>query len=387
MTKNLNFDWVLDDIYQMKALFLHFFDVAEHSGISKKIFAQINALRLNGVETDFCHLKIDSDGVQRRVCGDIIIDDFGNSYATKFIKWFKFKNLTKFILDNNYDLLYIRSFYNTSPQLLRMLNNLNRAGVKVVIEFPTYPYDSEIVGAEIKIRLISYMNRILRHRLSKYVHRAITFSEAQAIHGIKTIQISNGIEFESIKLKERLHTGSVINLIGVAEVHLWHGYDRVIYGLADYYSVKRDVDVVFNIVGDGDTRENERLKSIVKRLNMEKYIIFSGYLAGRLLDEAFDNSHFGIASLARHRTNISVIKTLKNREYAARGIPFIYSENDSDFDNMPYVIKAIADDTPINISDILEFLRTFRMDPSEIRESIIDKLSWKIQMQKVVDNL
>lgn len=48
----------------------------------------------------------------------------------------------------------------------------------------------------------------------------------------------------------------------------------------------------------------------------------------------------GIASLGRHRNGITRIKTLKNREYAARGIPFVYSENDSDFDGMPYVMKA-----------------------------------------------
>ncbi len=34
----------------------------------------------------------------------------------------------------------------------------------------------------------------------------------------------------------------------------------------------------------------------------------------------------GIASLGRHRNGITRIKTLKNREYAARGIPFVYSE-------------------------------------------------------------
>ncbi len=40
--------------------------------------------------------------------------------------------------------------------------------------------------------------------------------------------------------------------------------------------------------------------------------------------------------------DIFKIKTLKNREYAARGIPFIYSEIDDDFENMPYIIKVIG---------------------------------------------
>lgn len=63
----------------------------------------------------------------------------------------------------------------------------------------------------------------------------------------------------------------------------------------------------------------------------------------------------GIASLGRHRNGITGIKTLKNREYAARGIPFVYSERDSDFDGMGYVMKAPADDTPLDIAALVRF--------------------------------
>ncbi|MEG2480028.1 MAG: hypothetical protein RSA50_07120, partial [Mucinivorans sp.] len=43
-------------------------------------------------------------------------------------------------------------------------------------------------------------------------------------------------------------------------------------------------------------------------------------------DDLFEQADIAIGSLARHRSGITTIKTLKNREYAARGIPFIYSE-------------------------------------------------------------
>ena len=68
---------------------------------------------------------------------------------------------------------------------------------------------------------------------------------------------------------------------------------------------------------------------------------------GKELDELFDLADFAIGSLARHRSHIDKIKTLKNREYAARGIPFIYSETDEDFDRMPYILKAPADESAI----------------------------------------
>ena len=81
-----------------------------------------------------------------------------------------------------------------------------------------------------------------------------------------------------------------------------------------------------------------------------------------------------------------VIKTLKNREYATRGIPFIYSEQDSDFDQQPYVLKAPADESPINVRDIIDFIDHFVLKPEEIRKTV-QYLTWKIQMQQVLNEV
>lgn len=102
------------------------------------------------------------------------------------------------------------------------------------------------------------------------------------------------------------------------------------------------------------------------------------------MDDVFNQCQFAIGSLGRHRSGITVIKTLKNREYATRGIPFIYSEQDDDFDQQPYIIKAPADETPIDIQQIIDFLNNFSMQPEDIRKTV-ESLQWKYQMQKVVD--
>lgn len=101
----------------------------------------------------------------------------------------------------------------------------------------------------------------------------------------------------------------------------------------------------------------------------------------------FDECDFGIGSLARHRSQIDKIKTLKNREYAARGIPFVYSETDDDFEKMPYILKAPADDTPLDIEKIIDFYESARFTPEEIRSSIIKTLSWERQMQYVIEEI
>ena len=90
-----------------------------------------------------------------------------------------------------------------------------------------------------------------------------------------------------------------------------------------------------------------------------------------------------IGSLARHRSGITNIKTLKNREYAARGLSFIYSEQDSDFEDKPYILKVPANESPIEVNKIIEFYKKLNPIPLEIRGSIFS-LSWEAQMNKVI---
>jgi len=373
----------------MKALFLHFHDFYPHSGISKKILYQVSALRECGLDVFLCHMTIDENGYQRRVCNETVIEDFGNSFFAKFLKWVRFKTLTKYILENNIEFVYIRSFYNTNPPLLKMLRNLQREGVKVVMELPTYPYDIEVKSSSLSLsnRMIFLVNRLYRGRLKSCLTKIVTFSDYKEIHGVKTINISNGIDFERIKLKSaKSQSPNRINLLGVAEIHYWHGFDRLIKGLADYYkNVQIETEVFFDIVGGGVQNELDMLKNLTRELNLENYVTFYNESSGKELDAFFEKADFGVASLGRHRSGISKIKTLKTREYAARGIPFIYSETDDDFDNMPYIIKAPADESPIDINKIVEFYKSLKISPAEIRLTIEDTLSWRIQMQKVID--
>jgi len=370
----------------MKALFIHFYDFSLHSGISKKIMYQIDALHECGMDVELCYMDIDENGFQKRICGEKIIENYGNGLSAKFLKWIKFKKLTDYILSNDIKFVYIRSFYNTNLSLLMMLKKLHCAGIKVVMEFPTYPYDGEVKISGLKYKPIFFVNKMLRNQLKYYLTRIITFSDFKEIHGVKTINISNGIDFKVIKMKSvQNDTKKKFNLIGVAEIHFWHGFDRVIKGMGEYYKVSRSVEVSFDIVGDGVPEEVNKLKQLTHGLNLEKYVHFHGNRYGEELDGLFEQSDFGIASLARHRSGITKIKTLKNREYAARGIPFIYSEVDDDFENMPYIIKAPADETPIDIMTILDFYNSLKLSPAQIRESIINTLSWKVQMQKVID--
>ena len=128
-----------------------------------------------------------------------------------------------------------------------------------------------------------------------------------------------------------------IHLIGVAEVHYWHGYDRLIAGLGEYYkngigNMKDVRDVYFHIVGgiwSGDLYGSAYapgIQTLIDKYGLHDKVILHGQMFGQPLDDLFNQCIFAIGSLGRHRNGITIIKTLKNREYATRGIPFIYRQ-------------------------------------------------------------
>lgn len=370
----------------MKILFLIYHGFADYNGISKKIFAQADAMRQNGAQVILCYITTGKDGMQRRMVDDVVLDEYSDGVIGKIKKRVCYANLTKYIINNNIDLLYIRSANNANCFIANMLKKVHSCGVKIIMEIPTYPYDGEFQTSSLKNRLRLKVDMISRRNMCRHIDYIATFTNYKSIFGVPTINISNGVDFDKIPVKRcASKSKDTINFIGVAEIHYWHGFDRMIKGMASYYkSGNRDVKVVFDIVGHGSKVDEGVLHRLTKDNSIEQYVIFHGTQAGDALDDLFDKADMGIGSLARHRSGITNIKTLKNREYAARGIPFVYSEADDDFDDMCYVLKVPADDSDIDITVLIDFCRGNVSAPQEIRDSIVETLSWKTIMKKVI---
>ena len=371
----------------MKALFLVFHGFEFYNkGISQKIGYQVNALKQCGLDIRLCYLTIDHQGFHKRMIDNEVLDNYGKGTTAKIKKRICYSRLASYIRANHIGYLYIRSFHNANPFLIHMLRKLKHTGVKSVMEIPTYPYDQEYQNVSMSDRFSSFFDKLFRNQLAKQLYRIVTFSDDKIIFGASTINLSNGIDFDQIRMKIKVNDHSCcLRLIGVAEIHFWHGFDRVLTGLAAYYKIKREIKVLFDIVGDGVSEELVRLKSIVKANKLDGYVTFHGPKSGDELDQLFEEADMGIASLGRHRSHITHIKPLKNREYAARGIPFVYSEIDDDFEHMPYIMKAPPDESTLDIEKVIAFFYSRKFEPLEIRKTIIDTLSWKMQMKKVVE--
>lgn len=372
----------------MKILFLVYHGFSDESGISKKIHYQVKGLQQNGHEVHLCYYDFDPRGHRCRYVGNKVIADYGTGALAAIRSRTQLDCIYNYCAVNAIEMVYARSFMNASPILVRLFDKLNKRGIKCITEIPTYPYDSEFKGYPLKYKIPLYIDKLFRKALAKKMEAIVTFSNEETIFGKRTICISNGIDLDSIPIYNPKKQND-IHLIAVAEIHYWHGFDRLVAGMGEYYKLNPDArKVFFHIVGwedDRGTTSNGYLtvEQTAKKYNIGQYVVNHGKLFGDKLDEVFNQCVFAIGSLGRHRSGITNIKTLKNREYAARGIPFIYSETDNDFEDKPYIIKAPADESPINIRQIIDFIDTHDVNPTEIRNTV-EHLSWRFQMEKVV---
>lgn len=372
----------------MKGLFVVYHGFADYSGISKKILAQCDALRRCGAEVGLCHTDIAPDGTQRRMVDADPIRTFGRGIGAKILKRTSFGDIERHVRTQGIDFLYIRHDFNANPFTVRLLRRLKRLGVRIALEIPTYPYDSEFAQSPWVRKLKLRIDRMFRRYMCRWVDRIVTFSDETEIFGRPTIRISNGIDFGSVRVKRDVRdTSRELRLLAVANIHFWHGFDRAIEGLRNYYATPRERIVRLRIAGDGVCSLIDDYRRRIDAYGLGAYVELIGTRSGEALDAEFEWCDMGVASLGRHRNGITTIKTLKNREYAARGIPFVYSETDSDFDGRPYVLKAPAADTPLDIEALIRFYDAVRLSPKEIRSSVEQTLSWERQMQQVLEQL
>lgn len=365
----------------MKALFLATQTMSPTQGICRKILAQCEGFRANGVDTDFCCLK-EIDGKFYYVINDSPISCVGSGKLSNILLRCKFNAIYRYITENKIDFVYIRYVHIATPFFIRFLKHLKADGIKVYMEVPTFPYDDEYKKSKTRVKFLLKIENIYRKQFPNCVDKIVTVQDYDQILNIPTIKISNGVNLIDICLRTPIeHQG--FNLLGVANLEMWHGYDRLIEGIGRYYRDGGREDIHFYIVGKKDSAETEFIK-IAKDYNIEDRIHLEGPKQGKDLDDYFNYADLAIGSLGFHRIGLMEGKSLKCIEYAARGIPFLYSNINIDFDDKDYVLKVVADDSPIKLEDIFLFLKTNKKEPSFIRNSIGNQFTWDNQMAKIL---
>ncbi len=313
----------------------------------------------------------------------------------KFRRRVLLNSISDYIITNHFTHIYIRRPNVVDAVFINFLRQLKDHNVRVIYDIPTYPYDDELPPEKLKI------DKKYRPELQKYVDLIASPSpivEGDKIFGIPYIDVPNGVIVDNIKECEgEKYSDNTISAIAVAGLSRWHGYDRFIEGLNNYYESGSKRNIVLNIVGGSDKSPvYQEYKNLIEKYNLKNHVILHGAKFGPELDAIYDKCNIGIASLAFHRTNVYSSSALKTREYLAKGLP-IYASTRIDIhpENGEFIHYCKEDDSPIFIDDFIKFydsvysgadtykevhnkIRNFARETCDIRElmrPLIEKLA------------
>ena len=366
----------------MKKLLYVSFENSENraSGVNKKIGGQIKAFEEEGFSTDLiAHYQSNIAFYQEN--GEAAVIESSTPWRIALCGW-----AAKHASD--YDVAYIR-FQFFCPFVLNMVKSFHKAGVKTVMEIPTYPYVPELKKQGKRGLHKRIIDATFRNACAKYIDRFAAPLYGDPIMCKPCIEIRNGIEVDEISERHIRENDGKIHLLAVAMMAPWHGYDRMIEGLHNYYANGGEKDIVLHLVGQGAASDGYR--ELIEKYDLGSQVIQHGRMHGADLDAMYDLADVGVGSLGIHRTEVQKTNTLKIMEYMAKGIPVIceHSECGITMGN-PYRMTVPDDDIPIDIAEVIRFYESVysQREPqkviSDIREECRKNCNVKAGLSEVL---
>lgn len=217
------------------------------------------------------------------------------------------------------DFVYIRRELMSLARM-RTIRRIRRRNpqARILYEFPTFPVRREMTSRWIDYPLW-WRERLYMPLLRGSIDRIVTVSDHETIYGIPTLRMVNGIDLGSVRPIDPAPEDGAVHIAAVAQLTAWHGYDRFLRGMAEYYASGGDRRVVLHLVGDGLFAR--KIAAKVAHYGLHERVVSHGYRTGAELDAIYDRCHLGLVSLATQDKEIYVHSTLKSREYLAKGLP------------------------------------------------------------------
>ena len=307
-----------------------------------------------------------------------------------------FRGLISFIIaftKNKSNILYIRFSDLAFPFLFPILCIKRLFGQTIIVDVPT----PRCVGIKeldmmIKNPIKRNLRKIWNYLSSTWiffpVKRVVQYADEDLWFSLgiknKTIKIGNGINIDNkLPIAKENSDKKTLNLIAVAQLADWHGYDRLIKAIS---KLDKDFKIRLKIVGDGYILSY--LKNLTIELNLEDKITFTGSLFDRDLDNAFDEMDIGVSSLGLYRKGLSEASDLKTREYLARGLCTIGVGKDPDFDeNSKYRFVVSNSDSIDDIVNLLIELKNINLpNRQEVRNYAIENFTFEKKLIKILKN-
>ena len=308
--------------------------------------------------------------------------------------------LNSIVLNSKSELLLIRNPSHFRILLLFSIFIARVNGCKVIIDVPTpiKTLTNEILlrkqnsifklFAVFEIIITGSLPFLFAHKIIEYANEGWWFTLGCRS---KVMLIGNGINLNRIKVREHFPQwpSNKLILVGVANVAIWHGYDRIIRAISIFNNrAEYPYKVHFNIIGDGPELNN--LKQKVNELKIEESILFHGMQSDTyFIQSIYENSHLAVSSLGLFRKGLNAASDLKSREYVGIGIPFISAGNDIDFLNKTDFRFTLTNND--SIQDILELFEGFSNvnfpEPLHIRKYAENNLTVVKKLKLILDSI
>lgn len=357
---------------------------------------QMNAMKKLGYDVWF--IGIDENAVY--LCN--------NENRIKLMNLIKFKNemLNKIVIhyiiyisvikslrfQNHYDFIYIRSM-PVIPMFLKALRNLRKTSKFMVLEIPSYPPQNEIALEKSFVRWVMFkFGKIFENHQSKYIDLITVIGEhCENFLSTPALNISNGIDVESVPVRNPVNIDNEIHILALAKMAKWHAYDRLIEGLYNFVNKDKYPKIIIHFVGNDTDGSGAKWEMLTKDKGLESNIVFEGPLSGEKLDSMFNLCDIGVGALGLYRKNMQYTSELKIRDYCARGLPFIYAAIDeSILDNPEFCLMEKNDDTPIDFDRLVKFALRVKQNkeiPFIMRNYAKSNMSWESQFELILNKL
>lgn len=354
----------------------------QFDGVSKKminIIESFEKLNYNVVYTGIINNKICIfEGNNKNFVGETT--GFPYKDRVTLYKYLK-KNVRKYVLPKYVYIRHIGSDFS----LLSMVKKYSQEGSKVILEFPTYPYYKE------KFRSIkSLLGLLLDLLCNKFIVRnlaiSLNSSGYDTIFGCKSYSMENGINIKNYtKHQKKLNAKRIINLIAVSSMAKWHGYERVIEGLKEYKDNMYHINL--HLVGDGP--ELKHYKDLALKYHLNDNIKFYGNVGGKELDSIFEESDIALSSFGLYKIGLDKVSTLKVKEYCARGIPFVFANEEMTLtkEKSYFAYRVPNDCSPIEMSEIIDFYEeiiNIHNIADEMRKFAVKYYSYESELRNVI---
>lgn len=364
-----------------KYLYYTNIDMEKPTGIQKKILCQLKVFNKKNNRCELYYIESEKKSKFRFFLGKIPI------LGSKFNKW-------KFNLDiTKLDYLYIRRPSVFDSSFIKFLKKIKQSNmrVKIIVEIPTYPYDSEY-GSSVVGKFYLAVDKLYRRKLKNVVDRFAVVAwtgEGNDIWGVPVIPIYNGIDLDIVK-KKKCYAHKEVNLLCIAYFSPWHGYEKFIEALYRYYEEKTDVDIMIHMVGIGP--ELSKYQEMVDKYNLQDYIIFYGEL-NEGIDEIYEKVDIGVCSIGSNLFGVKLNSQLKSREYLAKGLPIISAGDIDILQGIEFPFEYKVDPSqPIDLKSIIHvYQNTYAIDPQvntdKIRVFAEKTCSWSSTMSTLLEYL